>query len=1326
MSGANWYLIQAPTTPLAPGATTTFRVRIYATTAGTFTGTVSIASDDPASPFAFNVQATVVPPQAPNVQVSRAWDGVNVAKGSTVIYAGSVPAGTSDSRLFNLTNTGNATLNISNPNTLVSGANWYLIQAPTTPLAPGATTTFRVRIYSTSGGTFTGTVSIASDDPDDNPFNFNVQATVEAPLAPEIRVFREWDGGELQSGSSFVFPDIEPGLADSRLFRIQNDGTATLNLTNANSLVSGPCFYQIGDPVASSLAPGAVTYVRVRLLCAATGQQSGSLTIESNDSDESTFVVSLGGRVGSLPPIRVEAPGAAAVPYGSTFSYSDTGVGVPDSRLFTVYNDGTGPVTLAAPSGLVSGEGFYQIGDPPLASIPAGGSVQFRVRLYHLSVGTWTGHITLETTNPAERPFRFDVTGRTGIPDFTVTLSPASRSLLPGQGTSYTATVTPAFGFADPVSLSVAGLPASSSGIFTPTSVAPGTTANLQISTTAATPPGNSTLTITGTSGTLSHAATVSLTVRSASDFALAASPSLLSVEQGGSTTSSVSVSADTSISGGVNLSVSGLPKGATASFAPSNIQVGGTSTLTVTADASASQGIYDLTITGVGGGLTRTTTAQLRVSSNEKPILNRITPDSFVRGGTTRVRIEGQRLRGASVSIALEQPDPSDPVERYFPTAQLVSISADGTTMDVDIVASDQRILDFYNLVVDNGSGQEAIQFRVLPPGPLADAWSPANPAQGGLYALSIAGRHLAGTTVTPSVSGRVVLHGVETGESEITALLEVLPNAPAGPIDLLVRDAQGREVRVPITIEPPGNSLKRDFDLTARRGGEPAALAGGVAPPRILAQEFAVRDPDATENLENGIQVRAFDTQAHLERRSANSVSFGAYIRVRYTLIHAQWQKVIVYNPVTGELGAEILQALNIGQRVPLGAFVFSAYFNMDLTIYFGLTNTGFSFPRFCIELAYGAEITGFDGFAYAASFCVGGGWVAYGTASTVSSGQMDGGDCASVTPLGMQDGLLFGEVQQNRCCPQPISVAMSGRTFTGFSFGKNFSVSDPAAATTSSAVTQCPCTVQVDPATLTPSQPSSINAYVQNDSDQVATYNWTVQKTSGTTGVQFSPSSGTVTVNPHKVAAFAVSVSLPSGAPAPDTPEFSFSVTNTGCQSATTASACVYPDNETSTFEGWWTVEPSDVACFKGNLAPSSTSFSGRRVTEGNPNSGIGSFDNCYYTGSVYPNYAMENISGGNWQIVSGNRYNESDLIGFKCTKPPNQQCSFDTYYLQRHPTGCSVGTTQTMHMSCVNSATPDFSHSLAYQHNVLLIEATPNGTRITRDGTASPLH
>jgi len=58
--------------------------------------------------------------------------------------------------------------------------------------------------------------------------------------------------------------------------------------------------------------------------------------------------------------------------------------------------------------------------------------------------------------------------GPAAPPDFGLSASPASRTVTPGESTTYDVTISPTGGFTGPVTLSVSGLPKDATGSFTP------------------------------------------------------------------------------------------------------------------------------------------------------------------------------------------------------------------------------------------------------------------------------------------------------------------------------------------------------------------------------------------------------------------------------------------------------------------------------------------------------------------------------------------------------------------------------------------------------------------------------------------------------------------------------------------------------------------------------------------------------------------------------------------------------------------------------------------------------------------------------------------
>jgi pseudomonalisin len=101
-------------------------------------------------------------------------------------------------------------------------------------------------------------------------------------------------------------------------------------------------------------------------------------------------------------------------------------------------------------------------------------------------------------------------------------------------------------------------------------------------------------------------------------DFTVAASPTALTVVQGGSGSSTLSTTVSGGFNSAVTLSASGVPVGTTATFSPASIAApgAGSSTLTFTVGASTAAGSYPITVTASGGAKTHTATVTLTVSA--------------------------------------------------------------------------------------------------------------------------------------------------------------------------------------------------------------------------------------------------------------------------------------------------------------------------------------------------------------------------------------------------------------------------------------------------------------------------------------------------------------------------------------------------------------------------------------------------------------------------------------------------------------------------------------------------------------------------------------
>jgi hypothetical protein len=258
------------------------------------------------------------------------------------------------------------------------------------------------------------------------------------------------------------------------------------------------------------------------------------------------------------------------------------------------------------PDGTISAYAWaFPGGSPASSAVASPGSVSYSTPGSYVASFKVTDNVGL-TSAAATRTIT--------VPDFSLTATPSSRTVAPAGSASYTATVAAGTGFTGVVAFSASGLPAGANASFNPPSVPTAGSTSLTVTTTAATPAGTYPLTITGTSGPITHSANVTLVVSSAGDFSLSATPTSRTVAGGGSTTYTVTIAATQGFAETATLSTGSLPKFVTAAFTPATITGSGTSVLTVTTKKQTKSATSPITITGTSGAIVHSTSVTLVV----------------------------------------------------------------------------------------------------------------------------------------------------------------------------------------------------------------------------------------------------------------------------------------------------------------------------------------------------------------------------------------------------------------------------------------------------------------------------------------------------------------------------------------------------------------------------------------------------------------------------------------------------------------------------------------------------------------------------------------
>ena len=215
----------------------------------------------------------------------------------------------------------------------------------------------------------------------------------------------------------------------------------------------------------------------------------------------------------------------------------------------------------------------------------------------------------------------------------------------PGGGGVSTITVSAVNGFAGTVSLAASGLPSGVSASFSPAQTSGGGSSKFTLKASSSVSNGKATILITGTSGGQSATTSVALSV----DFALSASPGSQAVTAGKRVSYRATLTMKSGFTGPVDLSVTGLPAGATGTFSPPSLSQSGQSILTIATTRTTSPGAYTLDIVATTGGLQQAANVVLAIVDDSGAFSVSAAPDSVTIGQTASTATGNTTLTVAS-----------------------------------------------------------------------------------------------------------------------------------------------------------------------------------------------------------------------------------------------------------------------------------------------------------------------------------------------------------------------------------------------------------------------------------------------------------------------------------------------------------------------------------------------------------------------------------------------------------------------------------------------------------------------------------------------------
>jgi hypothetical protein len=342
-------------------------------TTGSFSGNVTVSSDDPNTPTATVALAgtATAQPIGKLIATPAALNFNNVKQGTTA------------SATTALKNTGNANVTLSQINLSGSGFSTSGVATPVL-VVPGESVTLTVNYSPTSAKTSSGDISVV---------------TAQGGITSVSLSGTESQSGLTISPASINFGSAVTGVANTQTVQIGNPGTVPVTITAAN--ISGAGFSASGLPLPLTLNAGKTVTFNVQFDPKSAGPSSGNVSLVSDASNPSSAIALSGTGVAAGLKLAVNP---------SNVSFGNVNVGSTASRGVTITNTGNANVSIS--SAALTGANLTLSGDSAVTLAPSQ-SITVTVQYSPTTAASTAGTLAI-VSNATGAPSAIPISG-TGV-----------------------------------------------------------------------------------------------------------------------------------------------------------------------------------------------------------------------------------------------------------------------------------------------------------------------------------------------------------------------------------------------------------------------------------------------------------------------------------------------------------------------------------------------------------------------------------------------------------------------------------------------------------------------------------------------------------------------------------------------------------------------------------------------------------------------------------------------------------------------------------------------------------------------------------------------
>lgn len=372
---------------LTPGQAVLLTVAYAPSAAGNSTGSISITSNDPNSPATIALSGS-----------SSATPAGQLALSASSLSFGSVVDGSSKSQTVTVSNTGSASLAISQAALAGTG---YSVSGLSTPLtiAAGGSSSFSIVFAPSTAGGLAGSLTLTSD-----ASNGSVSIALSGTGVANTYTMSA-------APSSLSFGSVNVSSSASQSVTVANTGNSSITISQASASGAGISISGLSLPV--TVAPSQSVSMNVQFAPSVAGTVSSTISVVNTQGGNTTVSVT---GTGVQPGLSV-TPGSV--------SFGNVSTTTANSQTIQLKN--TGSASLTVSQAAASGAGFSVTGLALPLTLAAGQASTFNVQFAPQSAGSVSGSVAI-VSNAPNSPSVVPLSGTGVTSTYTLAVNPASVS----------------------------------------------------------------------------------------------------------------------------------------------------------------------------------------------------------------------------------------------------------------------------------------------------------------------------------------------------------------------------------------------------------------------------------------------------------------------------------------------------------------------------------------------------------------------------------------------------------------------------------------------------------------------------------------------------------------------------------------------------------------------------------------------------------------------------------------------------------------------------------------------------------------------------------